>query len=282
MTAPQEVVKWWGPHGFTTTIHEMDVRPGGKWRHTMHGPDGSDYPNHCVFQEVVKSERLVYSNCGKPGGADVTFESTWTFESVDAKSTRVIIRMVFPSAADRDRVVKEFGAIEGGNQTLERLADHLKQESSAAPMDRTVVITRTYNAPPAVVFKAWINPQILKQWWGPKGFTNPVCEVDGRVGGAWRIVMRAPDGGEYPCGGVYREITEPHRLVFTNIAIDNDGNPIINGLTTVTFDDLGDKTKLTLCTQATAVVDYAAAYLKGMESGWSQSLERLGEYLINA
>jgi uncharacterized protein YndB with AHSA1/START domain len=145
--------------------------------------------------------------------------------------------------------------------------------------EREVVITRIYDAPRALVFKAWIDPKHLKQWWGPKVFTNPVCEVDARVGGAWRIVMRAPDGVDYPCGGVYREIVEPERLVFTNIATDKDGNPILDGLTTVTFAEQGRKTKLTLTTRAVALVDYAASYLQGMEAGWTQSLESLAEEL---
>jgi uncharacterized protein YndB with AHSA1/START domain len=145
--------------------------------------------------------------------------------------------------------------------------------------EREVVITRIYDAPRALVFKAWIDPKHLKQWWGPKVFTNPVCEVDARVGGAWRIVMRAPDGVDYPCGGVYLEIVEPERLVFTNIATDKDGNPILDGLTTVTFAEEGRKTKLTLTTRAVALVEYAAAYLQGMEAGWTQSLESLAEEL---
>jgi uncharacterized protein YndB with AHSA1/START domain len=145
--------------------------------------------------------------------------------------------------------------------------------------EREVVITRIFDAPRALVFKAWIDPKHLKRWWGPKVFTNPVCEVDARVGSAWRIVMRGPDGVDYPCGGVYREIVEPERLVFTNIATDNDGNPILDGLTTVVFVEQGGKTKLTLTTRAVALVEYAAAYLQGMEAGWTQSLETLAEEL---
>jgi uncharacterized protein YndB with AHSA1/START domain len=145
--------------------------------------------------------------------------------------------------------------------------------------EREVVITRIFDAPRALVFQAWTDPKHLKRWWGPKMFTNPVCEVDARVGGAWRIVMRSPDGVDYPCGGVYREIVEPERLVFTNIATDNDGNPILDGLTTVTFEEQGGKTKLTLTTRAVALVEYAAAYLQGMEAGWTQSLESLAEEL---
>jgi uncharacterized protein YndB with AHSA1/START domain len=70
-TDPKHVVKWWGPRGFTITIHEMDVRPGGIWNHTMHGPDGTDYPGQCVFIEVVKPERIVYSMTGEKKAKDV-------------------------------------------------------------------------------------------------------------------------------------------------------------------------------------------------------------------
>jgi uncharacterized protein YndB with AHSA1/START domain len=131
MVNPEHVVQWWGPRGFTTTIEEMDVRPGGVWKHVMHGPDGVNYPNHSVFREVAKPERIVYSHGGaREGGPGVSFVATWTFDAVAAGRTRVTIRMVFPSAADRDFVVREFGAIEGGQQTLERLAEHLPRMES--------------------------------------------------------------------------------------------------------------------------------------------------------
>lgn len=161
-------------------------------------------------------------------------------------------------------------------------ATNAGSNASPKPVEREVVITRVFDAPRLLVFKMWIDPKHLKVWWGPKGFINPVCEVDARVGGAWRIVMRAPNGEEYPCGGVYREIVEPERLVFTNIATDKDGSPVLDGLTTVTFAELGGKTKLALQARAVAVVPYAAAYLAGMEMGWTQSLERLAQQLARS
>jgi uncharacterized protein YndB with AHSA1/START domain len=128
MTDPRHVVHWWGPNGFTTSIEKMDVRPGGMWKHVMHGPDGTDYPNKSVFTEVTKPERIAYSHGGsREGGPGVRFEATWTFDALDANKTRVTIRMLFPSAADRDMVVKEYGAVEGAQQTLGRLAEYLTQ-----------------------------------------------------------------------------------------------------------------------------------------------------------
>src|SRR6266568_1315682 len=79
--------------------------------------------------------------------------------------------------------------------------------------ERVLVIERIFDAPPNLVFKAWTDPKQVAQWWGPKGFTNPVCEMDARPGGAFVIHMRAPDGTVYPTKGVFREIIEPERLV---------------------------------------------------------------------
>jgi len=130
-TDPKQVVQWWGPRGFTMTIHQMDVRPGGVRNNTMHGPDGTDYPSQSVFIEVVKPERIVYSmSGGKKGDPAHHFEATWTFEAQGDK-TKLTLRMLFPSAEVREYVVKTYGAIEGGNQTLDRLGEHLKKSSGA-------------------------------------------------------------------------------------------------------------------------------------------------------
>ncbi len=158
-------------------------------------------------------------------------------------------------------------------------APNAKNSPSTNFGELEVVITRIFDAPRALVFKMWTDPKHLRAWFGPGVFTNPVCEVDARVGGKWRIVMRDPQGNDYPCGGEYREVVEPERLAFTNIATDKEGNPIIDGFTTVIFEEANGKTKLTLQTRGTAMVDYAAAYLKGMEAGWTQSLEGLAKEL---
>jgi uncharacterized protein YndB with AHSA1/START domain len=273
MTDPNHLVQWWGPNGFTTTIQEMDVRPGGKWTLVMHGPDGTDYPNYSTFQEVVYPERIVYTHGGhKAAGPEAEFIATWTFDIVEPNKTRLTGRMVFPTAEARDTVVREYGAIEGGQQTFQRLSEHLPRMGFDA---RHIVFERLVDAPPALVFQCWTAPQHLARWWGPASFTNPVCEADPRVGGTWRIVMRALDGTEYPCKGEYLEIVPNLRLVMTNIATDAAAKPVLDGLTTVTFAEANGKTKLTVDTRATALVAYAVHYLQGMNAGWTQSLDRL-------
>jgi len=274
-TDPKHVAKWWGPQGFTTTISEMDVRPGGIWRLVMHGPDGKDYKNRIVFLDVAKPERLVYKHDPEPGSEPVTFQVTVTFAD-EAGKTRLTMRMLFPSAAARDHVVEKYGAVEGANQTLGRLAAYLPQLTP-----RELVITRIFDAPRELVFKAWTDPARLQQWWGPKEFTNPVCELDLRPGGAIRIHMRGPDGAIYPMTGVYHEIVEPERLGFTSAALDEKGKPLFEVLNTVTFAEHGGKTKLTVHASVARATAEAAPYLKGMPQGWSQSLDRLAEELTS-
>jgi uncharacterized protein YndB with AHSA1/START domain len=129
-TDPKQLVQWWGPNGFTTTIEEMDVRAGGLWRLVMHGPDGTDYGNESVFTEVVPLERLVYRLTGGPkGGPVVQIEKITTFEE-EAGGTLVTMRMVFVSAEARDQNVRDYGSIEGGRQTLARLAEVLAERLS--------------------------------------------------------------------------------------------------------------------------------------------------------
>lgn len=125
-SSPEHLAQWWGPDGFTTTTHEMQFRPGGVWRYMMHGPDGTDYPNKVAYREIVEPERIVYDHCDD-GSGPIHFQVTATFMP-EGTQTRLTMRMIFPTAEARDYVVREYGAIEGGQQTLARLAAYLEQK----------------------------------------------------------------------------------------------------------------------------------------------------------
>jgi uncharacterized protein YndB with AHSA1/START domain len=142
---------------------------------------------------------------------------------------------------------------------------------------REFVIPREFDAPRELVFQAWTDPKHLAQWWGPKGFTNPVCEWDARPGNAIHVVMRAPDGTEYPMGGEFREIVAPERLVFTSGAMDEKGNLLFEFLHTVTFIERKGKTALTIRSCVLKTTAEANKYIGGFEAGMTQSLERLAE-----
>jgi uncharacterized protein YndB with AHSA1/START domain len=123
-TESAHVGHWWGPKGFTTTTHEMDVRPGGAWRYMMHGPDGVDYPNRIVYAEVVAPERLVYTHDGDVEDDPNAFHVTVTFDEREGR-TVLTMRSRFASAAVRDQVA--VFAIPGGRETLDRLEAYVAQ-----------------------------------------------------------------------------------------------------------------------------------------------------------
>jgi uncharacterized protein YndB with AHSA1/START domain len=121
---PKHLAQWWGPDGFTTTTSAFDLRPGGVWRFVMHGPDGRDYQNRIVFEEVVRPERIVYRHSGAGDTESVQFRTTVTFEDLRGK-TRLTLHARFPTPEDRERVIRDYGADKGLVQTLARLADYL-------------------------------------------------------------------------------------------------------------------------------------------------------------
>ena len=151
--------------------------------------------------------------------------------------------------------------------------------TSEAPQDRVLILTRLLDAPRPLVFQAWTEPRHLARWWGPIGFTLPVCTQDFRPGGAYRFCMRAPDGTDHWVWGVYREIVEPERLVFTWQRQDEAGlRSSLNNVVTVTLAAQGRKTHLTLHHAAFQTV----ADRDDHNSGWTQSLERLTSLLANS
>ena len=151
-----------------------------------------------------------------------------------------------------------------------------------APSSRTtdatqdVVITRTFDAPRHLVYEAWTDPKHVQQWWGPHGFDNPLVELDLRPGGTMLIHMRGPDGQIYPDKCTFHEVVPPERLVFTSTAFDDEnGEPQLQVLTTITFDHLGSKTALTLRARVLKASPEVMEALAGMEQGWAESFDKL-------
>jgi uncharacterized protein YndB with AHSA1/START domain len=142
-----------------------------------------------------------------------------------------------------------------------------------------LTITYVLDVPRALVFKVWTDPKHLAKWWGPKGFTNPVCEVDLRPGGTILIHMQGPDGMVHPMSGVFTDIVQPEKLVFVSSALDKEGNPLFEVITTVTFVEMGSSTKLTMHAIASKVKPEGMQHVAGMEEGWKQSFARLIEYV---
>lgn len=156
--------------------------------------------------------------------------------------------------------------------------------STGTESDRTITITRVFNAPRELVFKVWTDPQHIEHWWGPKGFTTRVLELDLRPGGQSRYVMVGPDGTEYPGKGVFREIVPPERIV-TSDEFDEGFDKVMDAdlpqgmVVTALFEELDGKTKLTLQIVHESADDRRKHEAMGVIAGWNSSFDCLDEYL---
>jgi uncharacterized protein YndB with AHSA1/START domain len=266
---PEHLSHWWGPKGFTNTFHEFDLRAGGSWRFVMHGPDGADYPNENVFVEIESPARIVFDHVSMP-----IFRATVTFDEIGSK-TKVTFRQLFESRDTFDRI--KGIAVPGNEQNLDKLAQELLSMGAGGHEMR---LSRVFGASKDLVWEAWTDRRHLVKWWGPRGFTNPRCEIDLRIGGSICIDMQGPDGSVYPMVGQFVEIVPGERLVFTSSPIDANGKPVFDTRNTVTFSAIDFGTRVEVHAVVEKVHDpIALRYLSGQEQGWSESLYRLADRL---
>lgn len=232
----------------------------------MHGPDGSDYRNECVFI-AIGPDRIVLDHL-RPMHR---FLLTMTFDDL-GDSTRVCWQMRFDSA---DECTKVRPWVEAGNeQNLNRLTAHL-----AALAKREMRLSRTLAAPRELVWKVWTDPNHVGNWWGPDGFTTTTYEIDVRPGGIWRYDMHGPDGRVYPNRVQYLEVIEPERLVYAHSGDEHVPEPI-RFHTTVTFVDQGGSTRLTMRSLFPTADELARVIREyKADSGAVQHLANLAKYL---
>jgi uncharacterized protein YndB with AHSA1/START domain len=303
-TKPDHLANWWGPRGFTTTTHRMEVKQGGVWQYVMHGPDGRDYDNIITYLEVVEPERLTYKHGGAKDTEPVNFQATVTFDpqGPNGEKTKVTMRSLFPSQAARDFVVREVNAIEGGKQTLQRLAEHLDEmqrpsDAGAGSTGRPFAITHVLHADRERLWQVWTEREALLRWFGPKGITIPRGTLDLRPGGVFHYCMRTPDGHEMWGKWIFREIHKPDRLVFVVSFSDEngsvtrapfDGNWPLETLSTVSFAEHAGIGRGTVVTVEWSALNATAAEQKAfdaghesMRQGWTGTFEQLAEYLAS-
>ena len=277
-TTAEAVAQWWGPDGFTITTESMLVVPGGMWIYTMHGPDGTDYPNWIRYRTIDRPRRLTYEHGGGGDFSAIHFEVTVDFEPV-GHGTRVTMWHVFPTAEARDLVVQRYGAIEGGKQHLANLGEYLAQANG--PERGRLTLTRTFAAPLAAVWRAWTDPVQLAQWWGPAGFTNPTCVFEARPGGRIDIAMTDPEGGVHPLAGTVLQVDPEERIVFLGLPGDDQGRPLFEVLNTLTFAAVPEGTRVTITTEVLALTPDIGVPHDDMAVGWNQSLDRLDDHLAD-
>jgi uncharacterized protein YndB with AHSA1/START domain len=265
-TEPEHVSKWWGPNGFRCTIQKMDLRPGGEWLLTLHGPDGADYKNKSTFKEVKEPSLLVYDHVAPH------FISTVTFDDLDGR-TKVSMKMVFDSAEEMQQVIKAFNAAEGGKQTFTRMENHIHNMSWMGKADgenSQLFFSRLFDAPRPLVFEAWSNPEHLRRWFAPKGTVMHDFKMDFRKGGYLSQSMKAEDGTLFEGDGEYTEIVKPELICWTSFLKFQD--PPLEVRSRVRFTDVGGKTLI-----VAHQLYINSGKPEGAIEGWTSTLENLGE-----
>jgi len=217
-TDPEQVAQWWGPRGFTLTTHSRDLRPGGIWHYTMHGPDGTDYINKTLYHVVEEHKQLVYDHGGNDEQAPL-FRVTVLFIPTGDKTTMhmTMALATAEAAANTRKFIKEAG----GNATWDRLAEYLDEQLAGRD---TFVINRTFDAPQQTAFQMWTDPEHFSKWLPPTGFDMEILE--GTIAPGQSAFYRMTNHKDVTMYGriEYQTIEPPCGLVYTQQFCDEAGN----------------------------------------------------------
>jgi uncharacterized protein YndB with AHSA1/START domain len=286
-TSPEEIKKWWGPKYFTAPVSKIDLRVGGKYLSCMRGPDGKDYWSTGIYRELVPMERIVVtdsfadekgnvvpaSHYGMTGDFPLELLVTVTFEELGNKTKMVLRHEGIPAGMMREMTET------GWSESFDKLAEYIVTSGTRIVAERgkqEVIITRIFDAPRSLVFRAYTDRNLKPQWWGPKRLTTTIDKMDVKPGGQWRFVQRDAAGNEYAFHGVYHEVRSPERIVDT---FEFEGMPGHVSLETWTLEDIGGRTKVTTKSVYQSVEDRDGALASGMEEGVLETMDRLAELL---
>lgn len=291
-TDPKQAAQWWGPRGFTITTHSKDLRVGGMWHYTMHGPDGTDYPNKTIYLDVVKHAKLVYDHGGYDDRPPL-FRVTVLFNEIKGK-THMDMTMSLPTP-EAAKEIRGFIKKAGGDGTWDRLAEYLTEQATGK---QTFVINRSFPVSVERMFELWTDPNHFSKWLPPTGFTMEFLNADIKPGGSAFYCMTGVANGMTMYGKVhYQKIEKPNRLVYTQQFCDEKGNMARHPgaptwpelmLTHVEFTAEGpDQTRVTVTWEPYGkfTPEEVAAFVKaraGMTMGWTGSFDKLDAYLAGA
>lgn len=262
---PEILALWWGPEGFSNDFHEFAFLEGADWKFAMIGPDGTSYPNHCVF-EKISPERIVIRHLG----------SVHAFTLVigikpENEGTRITWNMTFDSAEECKKAMAYAPAC--NEQLFDRLAIEL---TVMAPSERDLVLRRIIDAPAEKVFQAWTDPEMIVKWFTPPPYKTTSADLDPRPGGRFFVMMQGPKGEELPNPGVYLEVVKNKRIVSSD-AYTAAWKPSAKPFSTLdlNFEDLGGKTKYTAIVRHWTVADKKAHEDMGFHTGWGIAASQL-------
>jgi uncharacterized protein YndB with AHSA1/START domain len=285
---PEQVAAWWGPRGFTLTTHKKEVRVGGAWAYTMHGPDGTNYENKTVFLEVETGARLLYDHGGNDDRPPM-FRVDVRFSPVGTK-TQMDMRMILPTA-EAAAEARKYVQQAGGNATWDRLAEYL---DAALHHKQRFVINRTFAVPTPRMFAMWADPAHLAEWASPAGFKMHFIRAEVHVGGRSFSRLSGPDGAAMYSSAHYLELAEPTRVVYTQqFRTETEAiarHPMAptwpeSMLTVVEFTPESEgETRVTLTWEPDGsntpeeIATFCGART-GMTQGWTGSFDKLESYL---
>jgi uncharacterized protein YndB with AHSA1/START domain len=244
---PKQLAKWFPPEGLASPRCEIDARPGGVFRVDMKGPagppfDGEVFPGPGTFVEVVPNERLVFTMTPEFKGRSLpTVTTTVTFEDLGGKQTKCTVAQSLETVEAFQTMAKQ-GMAEGIAQSLGKLAGVLSgnpTDRGVSVTDRTLTLTRVFDAPRELVWTAYTDPNHITKWMFANDWESPFAKVDLRPGGTFSIGMRPADHSEegFELGGTYREVVKPERIV----QVIGDGRVL-----TTTFAEVLGGTQLTV------------------------------------
>lgn len=282
-TIAEEVAQWWGPRGFTITTHDRDLRTGGHWHYTMHGPDGTDYENTTHYLEVVPGQRLIYDHGGHKDRPPL-FRVTALFTE-RAGRTQLDLSMAFATpevAAETSKFIKKAG----GETTWDRLAEYLGKRTAGAEQ---FFIARSFDAGIEQIYDLWTDPDHLAKWLPPTGATMRFLRAEPRVGGTSFYAMTAANGAMMYGRVSYLALDRPNRIAYTQQFCD-EAEQIIRPpffpnwpktmLTTIELTSEGsNRTRVTVRWEPRdATPEDIAEFIKqrgGMTMGWTGSFDKL-------
>ena len=295
-TDPQHLAHWWGPAGMQVIVEAFDLRPGGTFLYSMAPPNGEKFYGKFVYAAIEAPHRLdfIVSFCDAEGTPmhhpmaplwPLEVMNEVRLEAVGDETLMTVVAYPHRASAEESAFFGQFlDNVRGGSEATYKQLDAYLAALPASASDREILVTRVFDAPRQLVWRALTEPAMLQRWWAPSIFTTPFISVDLRIGGQFRYCMRSPEGQDFWGCGVYTEIVPEARLAYLDNFTDADGNtvpPSYYGMQLTTIEesrveiDLADrdgKTEMVIRYISHAEIGAERAMA---EQGWNEMVDRL-------
>ena len=291
-TDPKVLKIWWGPKSFTTPVSEIDLRVGGRYLNCMRSPDGKDFWSTGVYKVIIPMSKLVLTDSFADKEGNVVPAShygmpgIWPLEmfvTIEISEKDGITEMRLTHTGIPEGMASEMTK-SGWNESFDKLEEYLetgkvsipKTTLIANPGTQEIVIIRTFDAPRALVFRAYTDPDLIPQWWGPAKYKTKIERLEAERYGAWRFIQSDEEGDEFAFRGVFHEVKPPELIIQTFEFEPMAGHV---ELQTATFEERGGKTIFTAKSVYLSIEDRDGELNAGMEAGMNEGFDRLDELL---